>query len=204
MKLINIVEQLRELGYEVDYYSRPEGGVRIKSINGQHFKGSEGGKQARKIVGETAWGRHNIPKAKVKLPSVDDTLKAQLRKAQYAYRKYQPKVKGKITTRKLKEYLKTHTKEEAIQALKNQVRYAKGLANFANIDILLEKISLMISTAPAEDVVYLQRGYERIDSRRRRFKDEWITPCYQACYDYGDKHVISALEWWNRIQSIVS
>ena len=63
MKVIDLANALRNKGYAVSVYKRPDGGYRITSINGMTFKTSDnrGNEAARSLVGQG--GLSNVQKA---------------------------------------------------------------------------------------------------------------------------------------------
>ena len=53
MTIKESITQLKARGYRVSYRQRKDGGVIIKSINGQRFSGAKGNAQARSLLGTT-------------------------------------------------------------------------------------------------------------------------------------------------------
>lgn len=214
MTIKNIIKELEDIGYNVSFYKRKDGGIRITRINGETFKGSSGNKKARNIVGATlteaqarALGRLKTPTGKGsynkrrKAP-IDEETKKQIQKLQRIYRK-SGKTEGKPTIRNYRYILKTKGKKEADRLLKQSERRILGYAYTENVDALLSRLAMDISKLEGkEDVSYLRRAYDKILSMRESFPDKKIYPIYEILYDL-ERHFIEAPDAGNRILTII-
>ena len=52
MTIREIIKELKEEGYNVSFYERKDGGVRITRINGETFKGSRGLSERLLLIAE--------------------------------------------------------------------------------------------------------------------------------------------------------
>ena len=214
MKIKDIIKELKEIGYNVSFYKRKDGGIRITRINGETYRGSSGNIKARNIVGASlseaqvrALGRLKTPTGKGsynkrrKAP-IDEATKKQIQKLQRIYRK-SGKAEGKPTIRNYRYILKTKGKKEADRLLKQSERRILGYAYTENVDALLSRLAMDISKLQdKEDVSYLQKAYDRILSMRETFPDRKIYPIYEILYDL-ERHLLEAPDAGNRILTII-
>lgn len=198
MKLIDIVEELVSEGHKITYRHRTDGGLIITSIDGKKFRSlTEGNRTARTMVvgGELSEARmtqtsFNVRKY-IKLPesekkSIDDMLKRQLRKTQRAWRENDVSRKaGRITTKKLRYYVRFEGKERAFQYLQGRERYAQGYANDENVRILIERMNRLYYADNVEqkplytrDIDALIEDMEQL-KMEHKFKESWIEPINQ-------------------------
>lgn len=152
----------------------------------------------RKEVSEATRKGLSIPpkpkKAKTKEPTLTKAQRRKLRDVQKEYRKLDPSVRrkrGKPSAKKLKEMLKTHTKAEADQALKEAKRYAQGLISSGQVDFLITRI---------RDLAY-ENGDDptsiinKIKRHKNKFKEDHFLLFKEELYKYEDgKIAISTLE----------
>ena len=211
MTLMEIVNQLLNTGNIVSYRVRSDGGIIITSINGQKYKGAEGNAQARRMVGATLSTARASQLAEIRPPkgvSPKKRKKAPIRKeildlTRKVQRKWKQNVdpsKGKITRRKVRWTIEHLGEEEALKRLRQAYRYALGLAYDSNIDSLLgyiyEVASKLGNQAPS---LYELADY--IDNHRADFKEEWISPIYDALYEIN--HGVPVEEVIRRIETII-
>lgn len=142
-----IIEGLIKQGHKVKFYQRKDGGVRITKIDSQSFSGSMGNKVARAMTGEYLserraaqlsksymrtekgkWGH-----AKSKKPPLPDEAKKLIRKAQRVFRK-SGVIAGTSSTRRFRENVELFGYDEAMRKLKQNIRYAQGLAYEENVE----------------------------------------------------------------------
>lgn len=150
MTLKQVATQLSNVGMNVKYRIRPDGGIVITEINGQKFSGRAGNVAARQMAGVQMTPAQQAQRSKISRTGVrsrvsghhvkplDADLKKALKRTQAAFRKYSTTA-GKPTTKNVREYMRTHTKEETIQKLNRQIRYAKGLVYLDNIVSLYQR-----------------------------------------------------------------
>ena len=228
MTLKAMVSELNKTrGLDIKIYHRPDGSIRVRSINGVHYSGSEGNDIVRAMIGQALpshletqlrskafktekgqWGhiwkyetrtvegkairvkRHMEKKI---FPEQED-LKA-LRKAQRAFRKaekakkakaekvggkYEPTL-GKPTKRKLAYNIAKHGRKEAMRRLESAVRYAQGLANYENIETLIQRIRTDLEKKRSED---MRDFLSFVENNRETFRESWIGAIYDTLYDW--------------------
>lgn len=183
----NIIKRLEENGYNVSFYKRNDGGIRITRINGDTFRGSTGNKKAREIVGERlsegqqrALSRLITPKGKGsynkrRKPKLDEETRETIKKLQRAYRKA-GKSEGKPTIRNYRYVLKTKGKKEADRLLRQSERRILGLAYTENVDYLLIRLKQIQKKFPSES---LNSAIERIENMKDSFLEKWLHDIYE-------------------------
>lgn len=151
MTIKNVIKTLQKAGYNVSFYKRKDGGIRITRINGQTFRGSSGNVEARKITGtklselqERALSKLVTPKGKGNYDKrrtlkLDEETRKMIRNLQYRYRK-EGKKEGKPTQRNYRYVMRTEGKEEADRLLRQSYRRIVGLAYTENVDALIERL----------------------------------------------------------------
>ena len=147
MTTLEIIFQLINEGHEVEYTKRKDGGYRIKKIDSQKFRGSEGNKRARAMTGQPLSERRRIqlskpymitPKGqwghkKSKKPPLPDEAKKLIRKAQRVFRKTGT-ITGTSSTARFRKNVDLFGYDEAIRLLNQNIRYAQGLAYEENVE----------------------------------------------------------------------
>ncbi len=211
MSVRDIVQQLRDMGYEVSFFVRKDGGIRITRIGEQRFTGSSGNIAGRTIVGvqlserrakqlstirtpKGSWG-HN------KLQKLPKDLERELRKAQRLFRKQGVK-SGSPRTKQLRYLIKTYGEEEARRKLKQASRYALGLAYDENIGHLISRFEMDKVGATAEEIAYIEKIIAHINKYRDQFKEEWLGRILERIYDF-ERNILSAGDLYSFVVSIV-
>lgn len=204
-----IASKLAEMGMEVKYFVRQDGGIRITYINGQRFTGSTGNQMARNILGATIsearvkqLQKIATPKGKwghKKLDEVSDEIKKQIRKAQRLFKKMGTKA-GMPTLRKYRAVLKQYGKQEAERRLGQAMRYSMGLAYEENVSHLAERIRMMGEEFGDGNIISLA---EKIESMSYRFREKWIEVIYEWLYD-AEQGRITPEELINRVSYLIS
>lgn len=190
MKMIDIVKQLISAGYNIEYYVRKDGGILIREIDGQKYTGAKGNKIARSMVGATlseakqtqlAWNVKKLIKG-VKKPKnkIADDLEEQLKKTQKAWRKNKVK-SGRITKRKLRQYIKMYGEDEAMRYLQRAEKYAQGFAYVENVEALANAVSRLGLQYEKykNDFNDIAEGMLSI---KEYFLEDWISKCYEVIY----------------------
>ena len=180
---------LAQMGNEVKYTQRQDGGIRITYINGQRFTGSTGNAIAREIVGATIsearvkqLSKIRTPKGKwghKKLDPVSEEVKKEIRKVQRLYKKLGTKA-GMPTLRKYRAILKEYGHEEAQRRLRQASRYAMGYAYEENVYHLAERISMDAKALQSDRLAVIALKILHI---RDRFLEKWIQQILQWLYD---------------------
>lgn len=209
LNLIEIIELLQEQGHEVEFSHRKDGGYIIRKIDGRHFSGKTGNEFARRLVGAKLSQARQVQLAKIRTPKgmrmrklaeVPEEVKRMLKKVQRSWRKKHPDIRGTATMKNVRWYLAHHGKEATMMALDKHYRYSQGYAYIDNVNHLIERIRLDLSVEPSSD---MEEIINLIERKMMDFKEEWISPCYRALYDW-ENNVISDQECARQIRAIIS
>ena len=204
MKLIDIVETLQTEGHRVKFRYRTDGGLIITSIDGKKFSSlTEGNRTARSMVvgGELSFARAEQVKFNVKRyiklnteenrlkhkakGNIDDDLMLQLRKVQRLWRENNIQT-GRVSKKSLRSYIRREGKERAMEYLLGRERYALGYASEANVLLLISRIRRW-EIGHENLFRQIEALCDDIRTIINTFKEEWIEPCYQICYQKGMK-----------------
>ena len=210
MTIKTIINTLKDLGYNVSFYKRKDGGIRITRINGETFKGSSGNVKARQITGakltegqQRALSKLITPKGKGsynkrrKAP-IDEETKKRIAKLQRQYRKAGKK-EGKPTIRNYRYIVKTKGKKEAERLLRQSERRILGLAYTENVNALLARISSDLAKKKSNT---MRQAYNRILELREEFRDRWIPEIYEILYMW-EQGVMDGDEAGDKILAII-
>ena len=210
MTIKSIIKELQDSGYNISFYKRKDGGIRITRINGETFSGSKGNIRARTIVGASlsegqtrALSKLVTPKGKGsynkrrKAP-LDEETKKRIQKLQRKYRKA-GKTEGKPTIRNYRYVLKTKGKKEADRLLRQSERRILGLAYEENVNALLSRI---YSDLQKKKSSVMRQAYNRIKELRETFLDKWISEIYEIIYMW-EQGVMNGDEAGEKILAII-
>lgn len=209
LSVLEIIELLQEQGHEVEYSKRKDGGYIIRKIDGRAFSGKTGNAFARNIVGAKLSQARQVQLAKIRTPKgrrqhrlepIPEDVNKMLKKVQKSWRKKHPDIRGTATTRNVRWFLREHGKEATMQALDKSYRYSQGYAYIDNVNHLIERIRNDLTIQPSSDMEEIVGLIER---KMMDFKEEWISPIYQALYEW-EKGVISDQECARQIRGIIS
>lgn len=190
MRIKDIIKELKDLGMSVSFYERKDGGIRITRINGQTYRGSEGNRKARTIVGASlseaqtrALSKLKTPKGKGsynkrRKPKLDEETKKKIASLQRKYRK-SGKTEGKPTQRNYRYVMKVYGKKEADRLLKQAERRILGYAYTENVDALLARIRADLGKKKSQ---VMKQAYNAILEKRETFRDKWIPEIYEIIY----------------------
>lgn len=213
-----IIESLIQQGHKVKYYSRKDGGVRITKIDSQSFTGSMGNKVARAMTGEYLserrsaqlsksymrtekghWG--NAKQRKAPLP---DEAKKLIRKAQRVFRK-EGVIAGTSSTRRFRENVEMFGYDEAMRRLKQNIRYAQGLAYEENVEHLKNLLRDYGNKLGLNDSQQSQFNelLKNIENKTAIFKDIWIKKIREILYNRKNK-LISNQNMLDDIDEIIN
>lgn len=194
--LIEIIKDLRDMGYDVKSRKRPDGGYIITEINGEKYTGAQGNTRARTIVGASLSEAkaeqlsYNVQKyikgQKKATDQLDDEMIKELRKTQRAWnkaRKQSGSDFGRITKRKLRYRLKTEGKAEALMYLKRMRKHAEGLAYPENVMHLLSRMRRANPKIKANNKAAFADLLIKIEGMIDNFMEKWIAPIYEIIYD---------------------
>ena len=187
MKVIDIINILKEQGISVKYFHRKDGGYIITNIGGISYKGASGNTAARQIVGAELSSARKAQLTRIttkgvrKKAPVPEELKKEVAKLQRRWKKV-ARPKGEIRLQKFRERFQELGYEETKRSIEQLHRYADGLAYDAVIDHLILYIRDAANRSGDE---VLSKIADDIDSARARIKDEWIPQIYDVLYGIG-------------------
>lgn len=195
MTVRELINELIKQGHKVEFRERSERegkGVRITSIDGVHYIGSEGNKEARAILGVKLSEAYQSHLTKIKTPKgkfgtkkkapIDEEIKKKIRSLQRKFKKRGLK-EGMPTLRNYRYVLEHYGKEEADRLLEGAGRYVKGIAYIKNIQALIERMNNDLTTsndssiARARDII---QNYYNIGAPN--FKDSELMDLYELLY----------------------
>lgn len=198
MLLKDIIKDLIDTGFEIEYRIRQDGGLLITKINGVSFKGASGNARARQIAGvqlseaQISQRSFNVRKYikgyKHPKDKFDDDLKAAVKRVQYQWRKN--KVHGRITMRKAREHFKHEGKRGVLEYLSKMERYGKGFAYEENVRWLSNYTrnvaeGLGLNGEQQARAKYIELA-QFILNIAERFREEWIMKVYSYLYEVRD------------------
>lgn len=209
--IIEIIHQLIDEGYDVQYHKRTDGSYRITSIDSAHFRGSKGNARARVLTGSNLSIRQiaqlesiRTPKGKKKKPKQKEILDEEtikiLRRVQRKWRKkVDRKTGGRLTKKKLRFLVKEYGKERAIESLLKAERYSEGLAYLANVEHLIQRLKEAVNFNGNSGLYKIIRY---IEDFKFQIREDTIYPIYQEIYNWEQgKITTETLE--QRIKAII-
>lgn len=202
IKTIDVVRILQNQGHSVQWRKRTDGGIIITSIDGVKYKAAEGNKRAREITGLALGSARERSLEVINFPGntkrgrghkttdiVDEEIKKQLRRTQRIWRKNRPKTGGVITIITIREKLAAGvSKEDIIEALKQNERYALGIAYSENVRQLVQRLERYLNNNPNEA---LEKTKDYIKTHESSIREEWIQPIYYEALEPLEKGKIS-------------
>ena len=192
MTMRQIVSKLESQGHRVSYYVRKDGGILIKSIDGERFTtGASGNIRARQLLGvdisearshqlEYATRQRGKPRFKLE----DEIEKEYQRVKKIWKRKIKPK-KGKphpagyFGKSRIEYAVKKYGKEEALRRIREAERYALGIAYSKNVEYLITMIRDVGIKLNSQELIQLAND---VQDNIYNIKDEWIKPAYDELY----------------------
>lgn len=208
MNVIDLIKRLKELGHEVKFFHRKDGGYVITKIDGHTYSGKSGNKTARLMLGEKLSQARSVQLARIRLPkgkkavkqeAIPQELEKMLKKTQREWRKTHPDIRGTISKRGLRYFLREEGYEKAKASLDRAWRYTQGYAYLENVQYLIQRIQADLYKKPSNE---MQSVIDAIKVKEMTFKEEWIQHCYDAIYEW-EKGVIDGDECARRIMAII-
>lgn len=133
MTIKKVIQQLREKGYKVEFYTRKDGGVRVTNVNGIKFssKLSDGNAYAQQLLGVATPSKQY--EQRIKAGESAKQLAQTSKDFQKAFKKAQKEARTgrtpkKITWKDTKDTLRKLGEKKTLAVLKDQVRHAQGKA----------------------------------------------------------------------------
>lgn len=199
MTLRNVVKQLRAEGHSVTYYVRKDGGILIRTIDGQRFTGATGNMYARAMTGATLSTKRATQLSRITWTGKraakhieDREIKRLLQRVQRKWNQAFPHKRGEIppvglkTSKKVKWSLEHKGKEETIRLLQEAERYASGKAYSENIRHLANYVQDAAVDLDSEDLMELANS---IRENAWMIEEASIQPAYRELYNLNKLHL---------------
>ena len=191
--MIQIVAELTAKGHNIKYSIRKDGGILIRSIDGEHFYGAKGNARARAMVGATLSKARSAQlqyATRARMRPVRTTLSERVQQAFERVKKLwrkafkakggKPHPAGYFSKRHIKYVYKQYGEEKALELIAEAERYATGIAYSKNVQHLADYIKMAGTQYESEE---LNKLADDILLNAHAIKEEWIYLAYQALYD---------------------
>lgn len=195
MKMIEIVRILQGKGHIVDFYVRPDGGILIRSIDGERYTGASGNAKARAMTGTTlsearAKQLKYATRSRQASKSIpDDAIRKEWQRVKKKWNKAfkskggKPHPAGYFGWKRIQYAYKHYGRAEALRRISEAERYASGMAYSKNIQIL----ATFVRNAGAQyNSAELKTLADDIEANAYTIREEWINPAYEALYELND------------------
>ena len=196
MSVREIIQMLKDMGMEVEYTERRDGGVRITYINGTRFSGSTGNRVARAMVGATLSERRATQLKKIKTPKgkfghpkkkkaevLTEEDKKQIRRLQRKLRKNQAKGHGgTITFEQVRRVMREEGREATIEKLNRAERYAEGYVYLERVDALISRLQLDREKVKSKDQSKIDRILKILEEHRDTMREDDFEPIKDYLY----------------------
>ena len=200
MTMRQIVENLRGQGHSIRYHVRKDGGILIKSIDGQKFTGATGNMYARAMSGTTLSTKRATQLANITWKGergasqeLGREVNRALIKVKRKWNKAFPHKRGEIpavgvkTAKKVKWSLEHRGKEETLRLLSEAEKYAEGKAYSKNIEYLVARINDYVvkfkSIDGNADTEPLEQLAKDISANAWMINEDSIQKAYDALYE---------------------
>ena len=191
MKMIDVVRTLQAKGHIVDFYVRKDGGILIRSIDGERYSGASGNAKARAMAGTTlsearAKQLKYATRSRKGIRSIpDDAVRQAYSQAKKKWNKAfkskggKPHPAGYFGWRRIQYAYKHYGREEALRRINEAERYASGIAYSKNVQILASFVRNAGVQYKSQALIQLA---DDIEANAYAIRDEWIQPSYDALY----------------------
>ena len=196
MNMKQVVQKLQTQGHSVSYYVRKDGGILIKSIDGERFPtGASGNARARQLVGATiSEARSSQLKfatraRKFKHPTLDDEIKREWERVKKKWNKVfkakegKPHPAGYFGWNRINRTIKEYGREEALRRIREAEKYSSGLAYSKNVEYLIQLIRDAGNKKHSQALLKLA---DDLQENAYTIRDEWIKPAYDRLYDLNE------------------
>lgn len=190
-----IVQELMAGGHQVDFYIRKDGGILIRSIDGERFSGAEGNARAREMVGQEIsvarvkqlkFALRQRKQSKKKLPNaLEEAYQKTKKKWNKAFhsKKGVPHPAGYFSKKKIKDIYEKYGEEEAMRRINEADRYASGIAYSKNVEHLAGFIFDSAKMYGSQELIKLA---EDLIANAYAIREEWIVPAYEKLYELNN------------------
>lgn len=203
MKLNQIIKELQNKGVKITFRKRgkSEGiGVRITSINGVKFVGSEGNIEARRLIGISG------KSLRQKVAPLPKEIKNELNKTQKKFRKSGTKA-GKPTAKNVRWNLEHKGERETKRLLGQAQRYGSGLAYTENVDALLGRLEkdsdALLFRGEKDEMDALDEAIALIRAKREIITENQLKDLISESYNLEKRKGIKAKTFLNRVKQIL-
>lgn len=190
--MMEVVTKLQSQGHQIDFYVRKDGGILVRSIDGQRFpSGASGNAVARQMAGSTlSEARASQLKfatraRKVKKPSLDDEVRKEFLRVKKKWNKAfkakggKPHPAGYFGWNRIKYALDKYGKEEALRRIHEAEKYTSGIAYEKNVRTLAVFVRNAGSQYQSQELLKLA---DDIEENAYTIREEWIAPAYDELY----------------------
>lgn len=197
MTMMQIVQELISQGHQVDVYIRKDGGILIKSIDGQRFSGAKGNTRAREMTGQKlsearfaqlkfATGtRKQLRTPSLKKTEIKDAINEEFKRVKkiwnkaFKARKGKPHPAGYFTKARIKKAIRDFGEEEALRRIGEAEKYATGVAYDKNVKYLVAYIRSSAGQYESQELASLA---DDIEANAYAIREEWIVSAYDELY----------------------
>lgn len=196
--MLSVVAELLSGGHQVAYYVRKDGGILIRSIDGERFQGAKGNIRARQMAGvqlseaRTTQLRYaTATRKELRTPSlqktqVKDAIWKEYARVKKMWNKAFKSKNGKshpagyFGKARIKKSIRDWGEEEALRRISEAEKYASGIAYSKNVQQLAELIRNAGDQYESQELKDLA---EDLIQNAYSIRDEWIYPAYDKLYD---------------------
>lgn len=192
MNMRQVVSRLIQQGHQVSYYIRRDGGILVKSIDGERYpSGASGNARARQLVGSTlsearaSQLQFATRARKIKRPSLDDEVYSEWQRVKKKWNRAfkakggKPHPAGYFGWARIKYSMEHYGKEEAMRRIREAERYASGLAYSKNVEKLAFEIRKYGWQLDMQEFIDLA---DDLIENAYSIREEWIQPAYDELY----------------------
>lgn len=210
MTMLQVVQQLKSQGHRVTYYKRLDGGILIKSIDGEKFKAAKGNIAARALTSTSlsearskqlkyaTRSRISIRKRRAKGFTIDEQIKSKYEQVKkqwnkaFKAKKGKPHPAGYFGWERIQYAIEHYGKEEALRRINQAQLYASGIAYSKNVEELAVFIKVAASSYGSNE---LAKVSDDLIDNSYNIKEEWIAPAYDELYKLnqgGDPRIVAS------------
>ena len=190
MTTLEVVKILQSQGHDVEFYTRKDGGILIRKIDGERYSGAKGNKRAREMTGaqiseaRISQLKYATRARKVKV-TLDDEIEREFQRVKKKWNKTfkskngKPHPAGYFGRARINYLLKKYSKKEVLSRILEAERYASGIAYSKNVQILATQIKNVANQYQSQE---LSKLADDIIENAYTIREEWIQPAYDELY----------------------
>ena len=190
MKMLEVVRTLQAKGHIVDYYVRKDGGILIRSIDGERYTGASGNAKARAMAGTTlsearAKQLKYATRSRMSPLNIEDAIKQEWARVKKKWNKAfkskggKPHPAGYFGWRRIQYSIKHYGRAEALRRISEAEKYASGIAYSKNVQNLATFVRTSGNNYNSPELLKLA---DDIEANAFSIREEWIQPAYDALY----------------------